>query len=144
MTNRIAAANDALYDLLEETFADVATLFRNPDGQREFGSAEIVVSMDDDDEAEVLRVLTGPFYDLKLTPVVTLARKALEGLRREDAWAAMDLIRDALAADVTLGGVVEDARIEMSETAQLDRARWLGGGVDLSIRLLFAAPSPAG
>ena len=32
----------------------------------------------------------------------------------------------------------------MSETAQMDRARWLGGGVDLSIRLLFAAPSPAG
>lgn len=144
MTNRIAAANDALYDLLEETFADAATLFRNPDGQRQFDAAEIVVSMDDDDEAEVLRVLTGPVYDLKLTPVVTLARKALEGVRREDAWAAVDLIRDALAVDVTLGGVVEDARIEMSETAQMDRARWLGGGVDLSIRLLFAAPSPAG
>lgn len=144
MTNRVAAANDALYELLEETFGEDAVLFRNPDGQRAFDAAAMVVSMDDDEEPEVLRVLTGPVYDLKLTPVVTLACKALETTRREDAWAAVETLRLALAEDHTLGGAVEDARIEMSEASQMDRARWLAGGVDLSIRLLFAAPSPAG
>lgn len=145
VSNRVAAANDALWDLLEETFTEGETLFRNPDGQRAFGDASLVVSMDDDEEPEVLRVMMGgPSYDLKLVPVVTLARKALEGARREDAWTAVETLRVALAADPTLGGAVEDARIEMSEPSQLDRARWLAGGVDLSIRLLFAAPSPAG
>ena len=143
--NRVAAANNALFALVEATFPDPAVIvMRNPDGQRALPAANFLVSMQDDNEPEVLRVLSGPVYDLKAVALLTIARKALEKDRREHQWYGVEAMRAALAVDVTLGGVVEDARLEGVEGADMDRAKWLGGGLDLSIRLLFAAPSPAG
>lgn len=145
MANRVQAANNALAARLEAAFIDPKYKhFRNPDGQRAFDRADFVVSLMDDEEPETINVISGPIYDLKLTPLVTLASKQGSAERRDDAWSAVDIVRDALAADVTLGGFVEDARIEAVEPADMDRAKWAGGGVDLTIRLLFAAPSAAG
>lgn len=117
---------------------------RNPTGQTHLQTGDWIVSLADDEAAETLRVLTGPVYDLKASPVVTLARKAAEADRRAEAFADVETLRLALEADATLGGVVEDARLQAVESADLDRARWMAGGLDLTIRLLFAAPSPAG
>lgn len=143
MANRVLEASNALDTLLRAALTG-ATHVRNPSGQSHFAAGEFVASLMDDQEPEVLQVLTGPVYELKLVPVLTLVRKAGEAARRDGPWADVDTIRAALAVDPTLGGVVEDARIAGIEGAEMDRARWMGGGLDLSIRLLFAAPSPAG
>ncbi len=143
MSNKILIAHDALEAFLSTLFPTV-TVVRNPTGMSHFGAGAFVVSLADDETPEVLRVLTGPVYDLKCVAIVTLARKASEAERRESQWNDVDVIRMALALDPTLNGAVEDARIDSSEAAELDRAKWMGGGLDLGIRLLFAAPSPAG
>lgn len=144
MTNRIDAANDALADLLQRVFPSPQHVwFRNPDGQRAFDRAVFVVSMDDDEEPEIVNVLSGPVYDLKVTPVVTMASKGAREAR-PDVGPAIQRLADALAEDPSLGGVVEDARIVERAPAEMDREKWAGGGTDLSIRLLFAAPTAAG
>jgi hypothetical protein len=145
--NRVQQANDALADFLTALFAaaDPASEFqRNPDGARKFGVGTFHVVLEDDEEPEVVRVLTGPIYDLKANAMVTLARRLPGDERRAVQRDDVDAIRIGLEADPTLNGAVEDARISMSETAEMDRAKWMGGGLDLTIRLLFAAPSPAG
>lgn len=142
--NRIAAAHAALYALVQATFPAPAKTFRNPTGMKHFDSGEMVASLDDDATPEVLRTMSGPVYDLKLVPTLTVVRKLSEAERREDSWDDVERLKAALAADVTLGGVVEDARIDTVESAEMDRAKWMGGGLDIGIRLLFAAPSSAG
>lgn len=141
--NRILAAHDAL-DALLATLFPTALRFRNPEGQAHLKADDTVVVLADDEAAETLNVMSGAVYDLKVTPTVTLARRATEGVRRGDIWADVDALRLALDADPTLGGVVEDARLDAAEPAGLERARWMAGGLDVSVRLLFAAPSPAG
>lgn len=144
--NRIAEAHAALETVLTAAFPAPARLFRNPEGMKHFDAADIVVSMQDDESAETLRVLSGPVYDLKAEPLITLARKVAEAERRDAVWADVDTIRAALEADPTLGGKVEDARIAHGgiEPAELDRNKWMAGGLDVTVRLLFAAPSAGG
>lgn len=145
MSNRIAAAHQALEDALRGPFEAAGTrVFRNPDGMRHFESGSAVLSINDDEAVETVRVLSGPIYDLMAEPLITLARKTDEASRREAAWVDADRVRDLLAADPTLGGVVEDARVTAVESAELDRSKWIAGGLDLTVRLLFAAPSAAG
>lgn len=144
--NRIAEAHAALEAVLTAAFPSPAKLYRNPEGMKHFETADVVVSMQDDEAAETVRVLSGPIYDLKAEPLITLARKVAEAERRDAVWEDVDTIRIALAADPTLGGVVEDARIAHGgvEPAEMDRNRWMAGGLDVTVRLLFAAPSAGG
>lgn len=143
--NRILQAHDALAALLEAAFAGSgAKAFRNPDGARSWSATDFAVVLDDDDAPEVQGVVCGGIYDLKASPMVTLARKAPEPDRRAGQWDDVSTLRLALAQDHSLGGVVEDARIEGVESAELERATYVGGGLLVTVRLLFAAPSPAG
>jgi|GEM_PF-1764834 len=147
MSNRIAAAHAALFTALKAAFeARGGKVFRNPEGMRHFDQGEMVLSMQDDESAETLRVMSGPVYDLKAEPLITLARKVAEPDRRDGVWGDVDLVRATLEADPTLGGEVEDARIAQGgvEPAEMDRNKWMAGGLDVTIRLLFAAPSAAG
>ena len=144
--NRVRQANDAVATLITATFltADGFKVLRNPKGQKAWADAVAAVVMTDDKDPETVRVMTGPIYDLSATPEVLIARKGSEADRAEAEWDDVETLKAALAADVTLGGAVEDARLEGVEGADLDTNTWIGGGLTVRIRLLFAAPTPAG
>lgn len=144
--NRVKAANDALAALVESTFGPIAgaKFHRNPKGQKAWAADEFAVVVTDDKEPETLRALSGGVYDLRLEVDVLFARRGGEAARAPAEWDDLDRLKAALAADVTLGGAVEDARLAGVEEADLDTHTWAGGGLIARVRLLFAAPSPAG
>lgn len=141
--NKVSAANAALWALIEATFPD-ARRVRNSESAKAFEAADFVIGLMDDREPEVLAVLSGGVCDLKLVPTVTLAMRGVSAERESDVWAAVETLRGALDANVTLGGIVDDARLEGVESADLDAARYAAGGLDVLVRLLLTAPSRAG
>ena len=144
--NRVKQASDALAALIETAFAGTAgaKVFRNPKGRKAWQPTGLAVVLTDDDAPEVLRVMTGPAYDLRLEPELLLAQRGDHADRVASQWDAVETLKAALAADFTLGGAVEDARLDGSECADLDDDTWIGGGLSLRIRLLFNAPTPVG
>lgn len=144
--NRVQQANDAVSALITATFTEGAgyKVWRNPKGQKAWADAGAAVVMTDDKDPETVRVLSGPIYDLSATPEILIARKGTDEARAAEEWADVEALKVALAADVSLGGAVEDARLEGVEGADLDTSTWIGGGLTVRIRLLFAAPTPAG
>lgn len=144
--NRVQQANDAVSALITAAFPefDGFKVWRNPKGQKVWSDSTAAVVMTDDKDPETVRVLSGPIYDLSATPEILIARKGSEASRADDEWADVESLKAALAADGTLGGAVEDARLEGVEGADLDTTTWIGGGLTVRIRLLFAAPTPAG
>lgn len=144
--NRVAEANAALDTLLTATFPSGSgyTVVRNPKGAKAWPKEGAAVVWTDDQDPETVRTLTGGLYDLKLTPEVVIARRTAPADREADQWADVETLKAALAADVTLGGAVEDARVMGVGPADLDEDQWIGGGLEVRIRLLFAAPSAAG
>lgn len=143
MTNRIKEAHDALATVVQAAFPD-ATHHRNPKGDQDWLSNTFAVVLTDDKQPETDRVMSGAIYDLRALPRVLFARRLRAGEREADEWADVETLKAALAADVTLGGAVEDARPETVEDAELDTSKWLGGGLEVTVRLLFNAPSAAG
>lgn len=144
--NRVKQANDALAQLLTMTFIGLtgASFHRNPKDRKVWAAAGFAVVMTDDKEPETLRALSGGVYDLRLEVDVLFARRGGEAARAPAEWDDLERLKAALAADVTLGGAVEDARLAGVEEADLDTHTWAGGGLIARVRLLFAAPSPAG
>lgn len=151
--NRIKQAHDALAALVQACFGDTlaepgAAFHRNVEETIDWDSAgAAVVSQMDDKDPEVVATLCGPIYDLAARPTLVIARRNAGGTTagREDAeWADVEALKASLAADVTLGGAVEDARIDGADTADLESARWMGGGLEITVRLMFNAPSKAG
>lgn len=141
--NKVSAANAALWDLVEATFP-TATRLRNSESAKAFESGDFVIAQMDDRDPEVLAVMSGGICDLKLTPTLTFALKGTSAEREAEVWEAVETLRLALAADVTLGGAVDDARLEGVEPAELEAARYAAGGLDVLVRLLATAPSKAG
>lgn len=144
--NRILQANDAVAAVIEAAFSTVegAKAWRNPKGQKAWASTACAVVLTDDKDPETIRILSGPIYDLSLEPEVLFARLGHEADRSALEWADVERLKTAIAADPTLGGAVEDARIAGVEDAELDTHTWAGGGLIVRLRLLFAAPTPAG
>lgn len=144
--NRVQAANDAVWALVQQTFGFLTgvVLHRNPKGQKAWSADGFAVVQTDDKEPETVRVLSGPIYDLSLEVEILFARRGSEATRAGAEWDDIEILKAALLADVDLGGVVEDARLAGVETANLDTNTWIGGGLSARIRLLFAAPTPAG
>lgn len=144
--NRVKAANDALAALLTSAFAPVpqAKFFRNPKGAKAWAGATVAIVMTDDKEPETLRTLSGPVYDLQIEPEVLIARRGAEADRAAPEWDDVEFLKTVLATDLSLGGAVEDVRLSGVENADLDTDQWIGGGLAVRIRLLFAAPTPAG
>ncbi len=151
-TNAIRRAHDALAALLTEAFAEVdgLTLARNPSGHappkaRAQGELAFYLALIDDNEPEVEAVLTGPVYDLRATPTVVLAYfGGTKDARQLAAYAALDLIKAALASDPTLAGAVSYAELEAAAPADVADSDWMAGGLEVRMGLLFDAPTKAG
>lgn len=147
MTNRLRAANDAVWELVQAAFAGAApapVFHRNPDGDKAWAKNTVAVVQHDDKTPETLRVLCGPAYDLKITPRVLLARRRGPDERASMEWDDVETLKAAVDADRTLGGVVEHVRLGPPEPADLDEAQWLGGGLEIPLTVLFSAPTEAG
>ncbi len=143
--NRAQQANDALASVLDAlATARGGTFHRNLRGSQPWAGDAVFIQQEDDLEPEVLRVLSGPIYDLKLEVELLMARKGKPGDRMDDEWADIEALKAALKVDPTLGGKVEDARISGGEAADLDKSKWLGGGRYVTVRLLTSADSPLG
>ena len=141
--NKVSAANAALWALIEATFPDAVRL-RNTESAKAFETGSFVIAQMDDREPEVLAVLSGGICDLKLVTTLTFAMKGVSAEREAEVWDAVETLRQALDASVTLSGAVDDARLEGVEPADLDAARYAAGGLDVLVRLLLTAPSKAG
>lgn len=143
MANKVRAAHDALAALLAGQFPGTAVA-RNPGGHiapklRQAGQLERYLAQGDDQDPEVNAVVLGPVYDLIVRPCVTLAYAGGTKDEREvRAYAELDLIVAALAADRTLGGVVGYAEIDACSACDAEGAvAWLAGGLDIHISLLI-------
>ncbi len=150
--NRCKLAQDALFSVVGQVFADVAPE-RNPGGYREpaakgpDGLAPYLAQIDDK-SPETLSVMTGPIYELKLLPQVVLAfgGKALAD-REAEAWRRTEALRAALAEDPRLNGLVDWA--DCAAVLDIDPGdnpanRWMAGGLVVEVRLLLTAPSAIG
>lgn len=150
MTNKIKAAHDALENVVRTALSDLlsmpgAALHRNASARVDWSVAGApLITMDDDKSPEVTAVMCGPIYDLTARPVIVVARPKASAAREADEWADVEAIKARLALDVTLGGVVEDARLDEADTADLADETWMGGGIEITVRLMFNAPSKAG
>lgn len=150
MGNRIQEANAALWTLVEATFGADQPI-RNPADRVQPkantpGALVAFVSQDDDEAAEVFGTMaTGPIYDLKVCPLLTFA---FNGKTKTDraaaAWAQVEILKAALAANRRLGGAVSWADIEDGEPIEAAANHWLAGGLEVRVRLLFSAPTPIG
>lgn len=115
--NALQAAHAALAAVLERVFPEAPPV-RNPNGHqppRLKGSDLLAayVALDDDEEPEVLAIMTGPVFDLKLAPRVTFAFVGRDKQARLDAaWLCVGALKAALAADRTLGGAVQYAELQ--------------------------------
>lgn len=147
MANKVLTAHEALGALLTVAF-DVP-VEKNPD--RHVAPANKVdgraayVALEDDELPDVLAVMTGPIYDLKVVPLVTLA---FSGGSKEErkvlAYAALDTLRLALEADRSLGGTVDYADIASANAVDAAGSTWMAGGLEVGVGLLLSAPTPAG
>lgn len=148
MSNVVDAANGALWALIETLFAD-ATLVRNPDAhlapRAKTDGLAVYVSMDDDESPEILAVLCGPFYDLKIAPMVTIAVVGKTKAERQvAARAAKETLAAALAADRYLGGAAVYADIDSANSVDGSNP-WMAGGLEVGVGLLLpAAATKAG
>lgn len=150
MPNRVAAANDAIWALLQAVFSEVETKVRNPHKQvapkaRGVNGVSTYIEMQDGRAPEVDRVLNGPIYDLRLITHVIVAFLGPEESRRDAATAAVERLKNAILSDFTLGGAVEYACLQATEDAASSTGlEWMAGGVLIPVRTLFSANSQAG
>lgn len=150
MTNAIKAAHDALENAVRMALSDLLSMpgagfHRNASARVDWSVANApLIAMDDDKSPEVTAVMCGPIYDLTARPVIVVARPVASADRETDEWADVEAIKARLALDVTLGGVVEDARLDEADNADLADDTWMGGGIEITVRLMFNAPSKAG
>ena len=149
--NKVSAANDALWTLVQAAFpdADGWTRERNPSAPkapkpRSPGNPAMYCDQLDDEAPQLIRAFAGLLFDLKATSHVTFVFLGGDTDRRVAAWAAVEELKAALAADPTLGGAVEYARIEAATDAAADRLEWMAGGLRVPVAMLFNAPSEAG
>lgn len=146
--NRLRAAHDALAALLAATFAGVEPL-RNPSGHKppapKSNGLATYLAIQDDNQPEVLAVLTGPIYDLMASPRLTIA---FSGKTKDDrsqaAWAVVEQLKAAVAADRSLSGAVDFCEVALPEDLPVADSDWMAGGLEVAIELLFTAPTRAG
>lgn len=155
MTNRIAAANDALWAAVQRSKLAGDAPVRDPGGHNEPKAAQrhnglaAYTCFASDRKAEILDVLMGgedPVYDLRVTPRLTFAYSgAVKERRLEAATEALETLKALLKADRTLGGAVDYAGIAEAEECDAEGAlSWMAGGLEVTVELLFGAPTPAG
>lgn len=150
--NRIRAAHDALEVLLKATFPDVDCQ-RNPSGHKppaaKVGGLASYLALQDDNQPEVVGVLTGPIYDLQATAklIVAFSGKTKDA-RNVAAYAQVELLKAALdprqGGDPTLGEVVDYCDVGLVADMDVADSDWMAGGLEVEIGLLFSAPTRAG
>jgi len=148
MANKLRAANNGLWALVQAAFSDAA-LERNPAGYRtpaaKANGLATYVAQEDDDAPEVLRTMCGPIYDLRAATFLTFALSGKNKDEREvAAFALLDRLQTALKADRQLGGAVEYADIAGSQPCDVPKDHWMAGGLVVEVGLLFDAETPAG
>lgn len=148
MTNKVRAAHDALEALLDTAFADAAR-HRNPSGDKppaaKSNGLAAYVALQDDTSPEVTGVMTGPIYELQAAAMVVLALSGKsKNERQAEAYVLLGVLTQALAADPTLGGAVEYADIGAAQPADVADSHWMAGGLEVTVNLLFHAPTAAG
>lgn len=147
--NALQTAHTALAALLASLFPDAEPV-RNPNGHQpprlKGGNAlAAYVAMDDDEDPETLAIMTGPVFDLKIAPRVTIAFVGLDRQARlTAAWTAVDTLKNALAADRSLGGAVQYAELQPASQTAGGVNDWLAGGLEIPVTLLVTATSAAG
>lgn len=147
--NRLLAACDALWALVEATFTG-ATPIRNPDGHKQpspkVDGMAAYVAQQDDDQPEVVGVMCGPIYDLKAVVEVTLAFSGKTKQDREVAATAyLELLKTALEGDRQLGGAVSYADIAAAPKIDVADSPWMAGGRYVQVGLLIDnCKTPAG
>lgn len=148
-SSQLELANDALWAVVETTFAEVSARHRNPSGHtkpaiKESGVAAYIAQTDDEDP-EVLRVMCGPIYDLRAITTITFAFSGkTKDERQQMARAFRTRLVAALEADHTLGGACEYADIDGSSSIDAGDTDWMAGGLDVRVGLLFTAATRAG
>jgi hypothetical protein len=146
--NRVRAANDALWALVEATIPD-AVRHRNPSGHKQPAAKTDglagYVAQQDDEQPEIVGVMCGPVYDLKAVTELTFAFSGkTKDARKLAAHAYLELLKAALEADRLLGGVVSYADIAGAQTVDVADSDWMAGGLYVQVGMLFDAPTPAG
>lgn len=148
--NKIRAVHDKFWALVLATFPeDAAQSHRNPSGHKQpapkVDGLVGYLAMQDDNQPEVLGVLTGPIYDLQATPRLTLAFSGkTKDVRSDAAWAKVEALKAAVKADPTLGDTVDYCEVALPEDLPVSDSDWMAGGLEVGIELLFTAPSRAG
>lgn len=159
MGNAIVAANDALENLLGQLFPPEtlggAKVQRNPRGRvpdppKAADKVGRAVVLFDDITPEQKGWMAGnpPLFELEILPEVMFAYVGDIETRDAERWPDLETLKAALdrsqGGDPTLGGAVEWAQLAAPEAAELDRAKWKGGGVVVAVRIWFLAASMAG
>jgi hypothetical protein len=147
MGNRISEANDALWAALETGFGDAYAVVRNPKSEKAPAAPRPVacyVVQQDGKTPEILRVLCGPIYDLKLETRISFALIGKEADRRDARDQAVGELVTILSADPTLGGLVDYAQVDPPEPGDPDQLGWLADALTVPVKILLTAPTPAG
>jgi hypothetical protein len=148
MANKVRDAHQRLWALVEATFPD-ASRHRNPAGPRaptaKAGGLAQYVSLTDDNMPDIVGVMCGPVYDLKATPELTFAFSGkTKDERQEAAYAQVELLKAAIAADRQLSGAVSYCDIAGVQPTDVADSDWMAGGLYVQVGLLLDAPTPAG